>query len=101
MVLSRFGHLQHRAWKGVFGSARLSSTDAAWESLERNALGRGAARGKGAWEGQAWPGLFAGVYKARLGAALGLPELMGNDDGSSGEVTRRAYVTRGYAGRPY
>lgn len=60
--------------------------------------GRGAAE-RGLGKGLARS--FAGVYKARLGAALGLPEPMGNDDGSSGEVTRRAYVTRGYAGRPY
>ena len=45
-VPSGFGHLQHRAWKGVMGG--FSGTDAAWESLERM-HGRGAA--ERAWEG--------------------------------------------------
>lgn len=58
------------------------------------------ARSRGRGLGMARP-VFAGVCKARLGRRWGAVELMGMTKVSSGEVTRRAYVARGYAGRPY
>lgn len=91
-VPSGFGHLQHRAWKGVWGRGSAAPTllGSRWNEF----IGRKAAE-------RAWGRACSGLRRCVRGAALEAVELMGIGHGSSGEVTRRAYVTRGCAGRPY